>query len=144
MAEKPVSISSHAVERGTLAALLEASAAMNDSLDLATVLQAIAASAAEVLRAEASSVLLLDAGRKKLVFRAATGSAGERLVGQELDAKQGIAGLVASTGVPKRVPDVYQHPDFFAGFDEKSQFQTRGLIAAPMKHHGQVVGVVEV
>lgn len=144
MSDKPVTLPSAVIEEGTLAALLEASAAMNDSLDTTTVLQTIARSAAEVLGAEASSVLLLDRARNKLVFKAATGSSGTALIGEQFDAKQGLAGLVASTGEAVRVPDVTKHPDFFSGIDEKSSFQTRGLIAAPMKHHGQVVGVVEV
>ncbi len=132
------------VDEATLEALLEASAAINGSLDLQAVLQAIARTAADVLGAEASSVILLDRPRNKLVFKAAVGAEGAALVGEEFDATLGIAGRVASTGQPMLVPDVHRHPDFFGGFDEKSTFVTRGMVVAPLRVRGQTMGVVEV
>jgi len=126
------------------AALVEASAAINGSLHLSEVLQAIAQSAAVVLRSEASSVLLLDTRRNKLVFRAAVGDRGPSLIGEEFDADLGVAGKVARTGEPVIVSDVRQSQDFFRGIDAKSSFQTRCLIAAPLVWKGEVIGVVEV
>jgi len=87
----------------SLAALAEASAAINSSLDFNVVLDAIARSAANVMRAEAASVLLLDERRKTLVFVAAVGDRGEALVGEEFDADLGIAGYVAATAKPELV-----------------------------------------
>lgn len=127
-----------------LAALLEGSAAINQSLELEEVLLSIAESAATVLDAEASSVILLDVLRDKLVFAAAHGPQGQSLIGQEFDAKLGIAGRVAQSGKPEIVPDVHRHPDFFSGFDQKHTFITRGLIAAPLRYREQTLGVVEV
>jgi Nif-specific regulatory protein len=128
----------------TLAALLEASAAVSSSLELPATLQAIARSAAQVLEAEASSVLLLDKARGRLIFKAAVGDRGDVLVGDEFDAKLGIAGRVAASGEPQIVSDARHDPDFFRGIDDKSSFTTRGLIAAPLLFHGEVIGVVEV
>lgn len=128
----------------SLALLLEASAVINSSLDLQKTLQAIARSAADVLRAEASSVLLLDARRKKLVFAAAVGDAGGMLIGQEFDAALGIAGRVVSTGAPELVRDVKRDPAFYGGIDAKSAFNTRTMLAAPLRHRDQIIGVVEV
>ncbi|OWY71312.1 hypothetical protein B7486_12015 [cyanobacterium TDX16] len=125
-------------------ALVEASAAINASLNLAEVLQAVAHKAAVVLRSEASSVLLLDKRRNRLVFMAAVGDRGPSLIGEEFDAGLGIAGKVAMTGKPVVVSDVRDHRDFFRGIDAKSSFQTRGLIAAPLIWKGDVIGVVEV
>lgn len=125
-------------------ALVEASAALNASLDMGEVLQAIAQKAAVVLRSEASSVLLLDKRRNRLVFRAAVGDRGSALLGEEFDAELGIAGSVASTGKPQIVPDVKSSKEFFRGIDAKSSFQTRGLIAAPLIYREEVIGVVEV
>jgi len=62
-----------ALDRETLSDLVDASAAINGSLELEATLQAIAESAAVVCRAEAGSVLFLDAARRRLIFRAATG-----------------------------------------------------------------------
>ncbi len=127
-----------------LSALLDASAAINSSLELQRVLQAIAQSAAAVMRAEASSVLLLDARRRKLIFRAAVGDRGAVLIGEEFDADLGIAGRVCKTATSEIVTDVQEHKHFFSGIDDKSSFQTRGLVAAPLIQQGQVLGVVEV
>ena len=128
----------------TAAALVEASAAINASLNISDVLQAIAHTSAAVLRSEASSVLLLDRRKNKLVFMAAVGDRGPSLIGEEFDANLGIAGRVAATGKPVIVADVHQNNDFFRGIDAKSSFQTRGMIAAPLIWKGDVIGVVEV
>ncbi|MBK8915265.1 MAG: sigma 54-interacting transcriptional regulator [Phycisphaerales bacterium] len=130
--------------RESLALLLEASAAINSSLDLQTTLQAIARTAADVLQAEAASVLLLDARRRKLVFKAAIGDAGTALIGREFDADLGIAGRVVSTGRPEQVRDARRDPAFYGAFDKQSSFTTRGMLAAPLRHREQVIGVVEV
>ncbi len=144
MDDRGLSLEGLAVGEATLAALVEASAAMNSTLDPDSVLQAIARSAADVLQAEASSVLLLDPARRKLVFRAAVGETGSLLRGEEFSAELGIAGRVAATGRPELVPDVYEHPDFYQGIDQKWRFRTRGLVAAPLRYRDQVIGVVEV
>lgn len=132
------------LDESTLAALVEASTAMSASLDLGDVLRAIARSAAHVLKAEASSLLLLDQRRKKLVFRAVFGIRADQLLGKELDADRGIAGMVASTGEPELISDAATHPRHFGGFDEQSDFKTRTMIAAPLRLEGQTIGVVEV
>ncbi len=88
---------------------MEATAAINASLDIAEVLQAIAMKAAVVLQSEASSVLLLDKRRNKLVFMAAVGDRGPALLGEEFDADLGIAGKVAATGDSVIVADVRQN-----------------------------------
>ncbi len=144
MAEDSVSLTDGSIDGNTLAVLLEASVAINSTLELEDVLQAIARSAAEVLGAQASSVMLLDRAHNKLVFKAAVGEAATKLLGQEFDASTGIAGRVATTGEPEIAPDAHSHPDFYSRFDEQSTFTTHGLIAAPLRHRGQVIGVVEV
>jgi Nif-specific regulatory protein len=144
MAEDAALLANGSLDEGALAALLEASVAINSTLDLEDVLQAIARSAADVLDARASSVLLLDRVSNKLVFKAAVGEVARKLLGQEFDATLGIAGRVATRGEPEIAHDVHQHPNFYSGFDELSSFKTQSLIAAPLRHRGQVIGVVEV
>ena len=128
----------------TLSALIEASAAINASLDLQRTLEAIARSAAMVLGAEAASVLLLDRRRNKLVFKAAIGDRSDVLLGEEFDANLGIAGRVIASGRPTVVTDAQRDRTFFRGMDDKSSFTTRGLIAAPLIREGETIGVVEV
>lgn len=137
-------ISAASIQKAALAALVDASAAINTSLDLRDTLQAIAKSAASVLNADASSVLLLDRTRSKLVFLAAVGNRAPSLIGDEFDAKLGVAGRVVQTGAPMLVPDVRNSPHFFRGIDDKWSYTTRSLVAGPMQHNGEVIGVIEV
>ncbi|MGD2109380.1 MAG: GAF domain-containing protein, partial [Phycisphaerae bacterium] len=128
----------------TLGALAEASNAINSTLKLDVVLDQIAASAARVMRAEAASVLMLDRRRGMLVFAAAFGKRGRSLIGKEFDAKLGIAGHVLQTGNAQNVAEAASDPDFFRGIDDEADFQTRGLIAAPMVFKSDTIGVIEV
>lgn len=125
------------------AALAKACSTINSSLDLATTLGAVARAAAVVMNAEASSVLLLNRRRQKLVFAAASGPVGEDLIGQEFDAKLGIAGKVLAQREPDVVHDVKRDPTFFKGIDKISEFVTREILAAPMIYQDEVLGVVE-
>ena len=130
--------------RETILALLEASRAILNGTQLQQVLQSVAEQAAVVLRAEGASVLLLDESHNELVFHAATGPVGQKLIGQRFDARLGIAGQILSRKRPVRVDDVRKNQNFFAGVDEKTHMRTRSLIAAPMIHQDRVVGAVEV
>lgn len=136
--------SSYTFPPQALAALTQASAAINSTIDLEVVLNQIARSAAAVVRAEAGSVLTLDRRRNKLIFAAAHGEQASALVGKEFDAGLGIAGHVIKTGKAENIVDVTKNPDFFKGIDEQVRFRTRGLMAAPMVHKSEVIGVVEV
>ncbi len=132
------------ISQASLQALTEASAAINASLDLSRVLDTIARSAASVMEAEAGSVMLLDKRRGKLVFAAASGEHAAGLVGQEFDADLGIAGRVVASAQAVLVSDVAESNEHYKGIDQKSGFDTRELIAAPMVVGDEVVGVVEV
>ncbi len=126
------------------AEVVKLSAAINSSLELEHVLNAIARAAANITDAEASSVLLLDRRRSKLTFAAAAGPVGEDLIGREFDASLGIAGRVVERAEPEVVRDVSRDPAFFSGIDQRSSFATREVLAAPMIYRANVVGVVEV
>ncbi|MCG3177698.1 MAG: Nitrogen fixation protein VnfA [Phycisphaerae bacterium] len=127
-----------------LAALLEASAAINSSLDVTDVLNQVARSAAAVARGEAASVMLLDRAQNKLVFRGACGDRGDVLMGEQFDAGLGIAGYVAQTGKSVLAPDAHGDPHWFSGIEDKLSYRTRDLIAAPMIYQGRIIGVIEV
>ncbi len=127
----------------TLRLLTEASAVINSSLDFQTVLDNIATSAAKVMRAEASSVIILDRARNKLRFVAATGEGSGDLLGTEFDANKGIAGRVIERGKPEMVQDVQSDADFFGGIDKLTEVRTQSMIAAPMVVASEAIGVVE-
>jgi Nif-specific regulatory protein len=133
------------LDRGALRALLDASRAVNDELDPDEVCRLVAEHAAAVLDAEGSSVLLHDAARDELVFQTVIHQDNpEALVGQRFPAEKGIAGQVLKTGRAVRIDDVRDNRNFFPEIDERSGGHTRNLMAVPLVHHGETLGVVEV
>ncbi len=127
-----------------LAALVDASAAINVTQDLDETLDAIARAAAAVMRAEASSVIMLDKVRRKQVFRAAVGDRADQLVGVEYDEGTGISAKVMKSGQARIVNDVSRENAHFKDIDTLVGFETRSLIAAPLINKGERLGVVEV
>ena len=131
------------LDRKTLLALVEASRAIISELELRDVFARIAEQAAAVLRAEGASVLAFDAERNELLFQAATGAKAAKLVGERFEAGLGIAGQAVKSRRTIRVDDVRQNRHFFPGIDAKTTLKTRCVIAAPLIHGDEVLGVVE-
>lgn len=123
---------------------MDASAAINAAQGLDETLHAIAAAAAAVMRAEASSVIMLDRARGKQVFLAAVGDRSDQLIGVEYDAGVGLSGKAVSTGEAQIHNDVAHEKAHYKEIDDRVAFQTRSLVAAPLIHRGEVLGVVEV
>ncbi len=128
----------------TMMALLEASRAIISESQLDRVLDCVVTQATTVLNAEGASVLLHDASRNELIFLAATGPKGPQLVGDRFDASLGIAGQALRTGRAVHVDDVSRNRNFFDGVDQKTRMQTHNVIAVPLIHGEEVLGVVEV
>ncbi len=139
-----MSIAPYSLPPSALTALTEAAAAISSTLELNTVLSTIARLAGTVTRGEASSVLTLDPQRRKLTVVAATGHWRDALVGRDFDAKLGIPGQVVRTGRPALVVDVAANSSFCKEIDNPSSIRTRSIIAAPMIHRSEVIGVIEV
>ncbi len=127
-----------------LASLVDASAAINSGRTLDETLEAIARAAVSVLRAEASSVIMIDAPRGRQVFRAAVGDCADQLLGVEYEQGAGISGKVLRTGEADIVNDVARDSAHHKDIDSLVGFRTESLIAAPLIHHGDALGVVEV
>ncbi len=123
--------------------LLEASRALSSQLDLRQLLQTVINLAAQVVRAEAGSILLLDEVTQELFFDAAMGAAGEQLRGRRLKSGEGIAGWVAQNRTPLIVNDARKDARWSSRTDEKSAFVTRQVVAVPLLHQGRCLGVVE-
>jgi len=127
-----------------LSALVDASAAINSAQGLDETLAAIARAAASVMRAEASSVILLNEALGKQVFRAAVGDRADQLIGLDYDKGVGISGKAIETGETQIVNDVSKEEAHYAEIDSRLAFQTRSLIATPLINKGRTLGVVEV
>ncbi len=135
---------SYGLPPASVSALAEAAAAITSTLDLDVVLQKIARLACEVARAEASSVFSLDGSAGRLVCVAAAGGRREAILGREFNASLGIPGQVVRRGSPIHVPDVRSHAKYCKDIDNIGTWPTRTLLAAPMIHRSEVIGVIEV
>lgn len=133
-----------AAERRARQALVETSVRLNSLLNLPELLNAIMASAAELLDAETSSLMMLDEATNEFTFEVATGESGEEVKQLRVPADQGIAGWVLRHNQPAVVDDVRSDPRFYGQIDQSSGFQTRSLLAVPLRIRDQTIGVVEV
>ncbi|MFQ5591280.1 MAG: sigma 54-interacting transcriptional regulator [Phycisphaerae bacterium] len=135
---------SHSLPPASLTALTEAAAAINSTLDVRTVLSTIAELARSVTHAEASTVFSLDPRRSKLVVVSATGHWRDAMIDREFSADLGIPGGILRTAEPVVLADVRQSRRFCKEIDEISSTRTQSLMAAPMIHRAEVIGVIEV
>jgi diguanylate cyclase (GGDEF)-like protein len=111
-----------------LAMLYEAGKAMNSVLVVDEVLQLILSSAFELLNAASGSIMLLtDEGDLVVVCRAGNAS------GTPIELGGGIAGRVARDREPLLVQGTVS---------EKGRQETESAVCVPLKHRGQVLGVM--
>ena len=97
------------------------------------------------LRAESSSIILVDHQSQELFFRwcqPRDSEVARRLSCLRFPAHQGIAGRVVSQGEPVIVSDVASDPDFYNQVDAEAGFTTRSVIYVPLKVGGRVIGVL--
>ncbi len=131
-------------EVGTLNRLIEITGLLNSTLNVEELLALIMRSGADLLGAETSSLFLLDEERKELEIAVATGAPAEDVVRRRIPAGTGIAGWVVEHGEPAIVDDPGTDPRFYGGIDEQSGFQTRNVLAVPLRTKEKVIGVVEI
>jgi class 3 adenylate cyclase/DNA-binding response OmpR family regulator len=120
------------------------SLALTSLMDVDELLTLIMDKSKEVMRAEASSLLMLDQEAGLLRFHVARGTAGAALRSATVALGHGIAGWVAQTGEPLLIPDAYQDPRFDPSYDQRSGFRTRSILTVPLKVKDEVTGVVQV
>lgn len=122
-----------------------------ETIDVANVLtEPLTRSIVELLRATAAdidsdeaSVLVRDGDEGDLRFLAAIGKVAARLVDIKVPAGKGIAGFVLSSGQPMAVSNVEQDKTFYAGVDKATGYSTEMILATPLTHDGETIGVLE-
>jgi GAF domain-containing protein len=109
-----------------------------------TLLQSVVEVARAIFGAKASSIFLLDEEADELVFEAVAGEGAETLIGQRFPSSTGVAGWVLVTRQPLVIEDVTQDPRFSKEVAESTGYVPKGLMAVPLLHDEQVLGVLEV
>lgn len=131
-------------EVGALKRIIEITGLLNSTLDLDELLGKIMTSAAELLDAETSSLLLVDEATGDLNINVATGESGAQVTRRQVPAHQGIAGWVVDNGEAAIVESPKDDPRFYAVMDQAIQFETRNMVAVPLTVRNETIGVVEV
>jgi GAF domain-containing protein len=109
-----------------------------------SLLQSIVDVARAIFNAKASSIFLYDEGTDELVFEAVAGEGAETLVGQRFPSSTGVAGWVLVTRQPLVIEDVTEDPRFSKDVAESTGYVPKGLMAVPLLHEEQSLGVLEV
>ncbi|MEA3560732.1 MAG: GAF domain-containing SpoIIE family protein phosphatase [Candidatus Omnitrophota bacterium] len=127
-----------------LSSLIEVSRVINSTLDLTELLDIVMKIAKKVMRAEASSLMLIDEQAKELVYEVALGSKGKEIKKKfRLKIGQGIAGWVAKYRKPLLVKDVTKDPRFFGKPDKTTGFKTRSILCVPMNAKDKTIGILQ-
>jgi len=117
--------------------------ALSARLNLPELLDTIVYLATSVLRAEASSLLLLNDKGDALEFVVALGAKGQEVKGFQVPLGQGIAGWVGQQGEPLLIPDVRQDSRFTGEIAQAVGFEVSSILCVPIKVQQEVVGVIE-
>ncbi len=125
-------------------ALIEVSKTVNAHLDLDTVLESVMAVATEMLKVEASSLVLVDDATGDLLFHVAQGEKAEALKPIRIQAGQGVVGWVVESGEPAIVNDVTTDPRFSGSVDDQSGFQTKAILCVPLATSNRLWGAIEI
>ena len=95
---------------------------LNSTLNISELLQAIIGSAAELMKSETASLMLVDDETGELTFEVATGAAGEEVVKHRIPAGQGVAGWVVEHAESLIVADPAKDPRFYCRDRPNSRF----------------------
>lgn len=122
--------------------VIEISQQLNSTRDHTALLKRIIAAAMELLDIEAASILLIDPSTGELRFELAA-NMDENMSSIVVPMEGSIAGWVVTHGEPRVISDVTQEPNFFKAADEALEFQTRNMLAVPLRTHQKVIGALE-
>jgi phosphoserine phosphatase len=122
--------------------LLETTRSLAAEIDLATILTIVTHEACRALDCERASLFQYDRQREELFTSVAT-ELEIAEIRSGLD--QGITGMVARTLEVANVPDPHHDPRWNPAWDQRTGFQTRNILAAPLVslHDGALLGVLQ-
>ncbi len=127
---------------GAFALLAEMTQDFSDALELEPALHRALSLIVAHLDAEAGSLWLQSEEGEELVCNASVGSA--PILGMRVSLHQGILGRSVCENIAQLVLDVDADPNFNVSVDQRSGFETRSLLCAPMSFSDHVLGAIEV
>lgn len=131
-----------AVEHERLRAFQDIGAAAGANFSLDEILDLVITRMTQVMRAERSTIYLLDGEGTTLVAKIAQREEHREI---RLGIGEGIAGWVARNGEPLNIADAYSDPRFNPTWDTLTGYRTRNVLCVPMRNHlGRPLGVIQV
>jgi adenylate cyclase len=128
-------------ETARRALLLDVMRSLSTELELDTLLDAIMARTTEAMRADRSTLFLVDHKRRELWSKVAQGMERSEI---RFPMHVGIAGHVATTGETLNIPDAYEEPRFNKDVDRLSGYRTRTILCMPVRNaSGTTIGVMQ-
>jgi sigma-B regulation protein RsbU (phosphoserine phosphatase) len=128
-----------------LSSLIEVSRIINSTLDLDQVLGLAMEKAQMVMRAQSSSIMLINEKTNLLECEVALGEVKDEVRKTIHLAKgQGLSGWVWEQQKPVIVADVSKDSRFYSGIDQHTGFKTHSILAAPLMAKDKIIGVAEV
>jgi GAF domain-containing protein len=106
-------------------------------------LQMIVATAAQVLRARAGALLLIDEDTEELVFEVAVGGEAEDVKQFRVPLGHGIAGHVAVTGQPIAVAEAAADRRAATDIADRVGYRPDSILCVPLFYDDEVIGVLE-
>jgi GAF domain-containing protein len=106
-------------------------------------LEMIVQTAAQVIRAKAASLFLVDAASQELVFEVALGEKAEAVKKFRVPLGHGIAGLVAATGQPMAVSSEDGDTRVGADIAKSIGYTPQSVLCVPLSYRDEVIGVIE-
>jgi len=121
--------------------LVEASKALNSTLDLSVLLGRILEVAKTLAKAERGTLFLVDEKTEEIWSLIAHGLEKQEI---RLPLGRGIAGHVAKTGEIVNIPDAYADPRFDPAVDKRTGFHTRNILTLPIRNTaGKIVAALQ-
>lgn len=124
---------------GTLDAILKVSELAASATAFPEAVQAMVRIATGLLRADQSSIMLVEGGSRELVVVAAYGLPPDVQIGARLPAGESVAGRVLATGQPLRLGQVDR--DAFVNFVPKAR-PIESSVVVPLRVAGRAIGVL--
>jgi signal transduction histidine kinase len=125
-----------------IACIQEIAAAQGSTISLDKLLNMIMDRVTVLMRADRSTLFVVDEDRRSLWSRVIQG---DQIHEIRLDVGQGIAGWVAQTGKSVNIRDAYQDPRFDPEVDMKTGYRTRSILCQPVRNRNrEIIGVAQV
>ena len=116
---------------------------LNSTLSLISLVCTIIESAKELTRSEACSIMLLDKRTGELRFSHLTDQEEYCLEDLVVPVDSSVAGVVMHTGEPLLIRDAKSDSRWNPMIDDTTDFDTRSILAVPLKVKDRVIGVME-